>query len=614
MRTRNGWGPGPVFAWEWSAGSRRWQWYAVRVLFGAVLLASVWGMWASFQGSSVSLSDLGRVGEQLYYVYVLAQLVLIALVTPAATAGEICQEKAAGNLLHLLTTDLTDGEIVRGKLLARLIPVGMLMAAGLPILMICGLLGGLDLNAVIGATAVTAGMALLCCSGALLISVWARKPHRALVAAYFALFGWLVLLPIGEVILAFIVASLKGSTGPPWMPAIEVMFGRPGMTTYSIVAMSHPAWLAIAPYRAPGMIGMAEQFRFLGIAALISASFAAIATRAMRRVYLRQLGRPPKATKYLRMPSFGRKRNQGLGGRGLLPGPTLDGNPVLWREWHRNAPSLAYRMMGHAFLILSVVMFLPVLVEVITPSMGMMGMGPMLGFVHGFTITFGMLLLSVSSSTSMAEERARGSLDILLSTPLPTSQIVWGKWWGAFRGVFGVAALPTLVCLILAARTLRPIEPLLTVALILSWGALITSIGLALATWQPKQARAVGFAVAAYAGLTIGWPLLIAVSGIGARWDTIRRPYYFMLEAPWYGSWRLIDPIAGGNLNGYSYGLPHDDPEPGLLAWAVVWIGLNFVGSAALVGATLRTFNRSLGRVDEAEEDLGKLPEAITPG
>ena len=43
---------------------------------------------------------------------------------------------------------------------------------------------------------------------------------------------------------------------------------------------------------------------------------------------------------------------------------------------------------------------------------------------------FGMLLLSASAPTALAEERARGSLDVLLATPLSTRSIVVGKWLG----------------------------------------------------------------------------------------------------------------------------------------------------------------------------------------
>ena len=53
--------------------------------------------------------------------------------------------------------------------------------------------------------------------------------------------------------------------------------------------------------------------------------------------------------------------------------------------------------------------------------------GQAAGMVNGFQVAIGLLLLSVTSATSLAEERVRGSLDLLLSTPLSTRQIVVGQ-------------------------------------------------------------------------------------------------------------------------------------------------------------------------------------------
>ncbi len=55
---------------------------------------------------------------------------LVGLAAPAATAGSICLDKARGNLTLLLATDLSDSEIVLGKLAARLVPVlGLILCA-----------------------------------------------------------------------------------------------------------------------------------------------------------------------------------------------------------------------------------------------------------------------------------------------------------------------------------------------------------------------------------------------------------------------------------------------------------------------------------------------------
>ena len=73
--------------------------------------------------------------------------------------------------------------------------------------------------------------------------------------------------------------------------------------------------------------------------------------------------------------------------------------------------------------------------------------------INGLQVGAGLLLLSVSAATSLAEERQRGSLDVLMATPLSTRSIVLGKWWGAFRGVPPLTVLPVLLAAALATHT-----------------------------------------------------------------------------------------------------------------------------------------------------------------
>src|SRR5262245_37248252 len=119
------WGLGPVFAWEWSRASRRWQTYALRCVVIALLLAALAGAWFALSDPSreLMLSNPASVGSVFFSVLVRTQLTLILLAAPAATAGAVCDDKSRGVLLHLLATDLSAAEIVLGKLAARMIPV-----------------------------------------------------------------------------------------------------------------------------------------------------------------------------------------------------------------------------------------------------------------------------------------------------------------------------------------------------------------------------------------------------------------------------------------------------------------------------------------------------------
>ena len=70
-----------------------------------------------------------------------------------------------------------------------------------------------------------------------------------------------------------------------------------------------------------------------------------------------------------------------------------------------------------------------------------------------FQVALGLLLLSVSASTSLAEERVRGSLDVLLCTPLSTRSILVGKWWGSFLQARHVLAWPAILAGTLAVQS-----------------------------------------------------------------------------------------------------------------------------------------------------------------
>ena len=67
----------------------------------------------------------------------------------------------------MLVTDLTDSEIVLGKLAARLLPVVALVAATVPVLAIAGLLGGIIIEAIATLTLITFALAALGCALAL---------------------------------------------------------------------------------------------------------------------------------------------------------------------------------------------------------------------------------------------------------------------------------------------------------------------------------------------------------------------------------------------------------------------------------------------------------------
>src|SRR5260370_27070060 len=204
MATRSWPGLGPVFAYEWLTASRRWQGYALRSLLVLLLLLGLSGVWlGSHDGAGeLSIQQVAEIGRGFYAVTTLIVLGLVGLAAPAATAGSISLDKARGNLALLLATDLTDAEIVLGKLAARLVPVLGLIVCAAPVLALATPFGGVDPILLVGAVLVCLACAVFACTFALTLSVLGRKTHDALITTY--VFGILYLLaaPPGPLLLA----------------------------------------------------------------------------------------------------------------------------------------------------------------------------------------------------------------------------------------------------------------------------------------------------------------------------------------------------------------------------------------------------------------------------
>jgi ABC-type transport system involved in multi-copper enzyme maturation permease subunit len=157
IRRVRGLGPGPVFIYESIIATRRRQTYGVRSAFvlgllAAVVLMEIYAGAPNVVAAPRALDALADLGEGLFMAVIGTQLTLVLLAAPAATAGAICLDRSRGTLTHLLVTDLSDREIVLGKLAARLTPILVLIAATFPVMELLTLLGGVDPGAVVGRT------------------------------------------------------------------------------------------------------------------------------------------------------------------------------------------------------------------------------------------------------------------------------------------------------------------------------------------------------------------------------------------------------------------------------------------------------------------------------
>jgi ABC-type transport system involved in multi-copper enzyme maturation permease subunit len=568
-------GPGPVFVYEGLTAARRWQLYAMRAGFVGLILIGMASIWSrelpqAARGAAVSFRDLARFGEQMYLTIAQIELTLVLLVAPAATAGAVCLDKARGTLDHMLVTDLSNAEIVLGKLGVRLIPVLGLIACTLPVLALASLLGGIEPMALVGLFVVAIGCAVVGCSLAMVLSIYGRKTHEVLMMTYLILIIWLIapgLLAVVEFLLSW---------GPPavWRTPLDDWVER-----------SNPYILAFWPYRRPAKLGVGTYLGFLAGCLAVAGALTGLATARIRRVIVSQVGRPAAGRRRSRLVhSFLARR---------LPGPSLDGNPVAWREWHRARPSLMMRIVWGLYSALAL---LSICAAAAWSPGGPAGEG--IAFMGMLQVSVGLLLVSVAAATSLAEERVRGSLDVLLSTPMSTRSILAGKWWGSFRTVLNVAIWPAAMVFVPAVKTGNWGPYLALLGLVPAYGAAITSLGLALATWVSRVGRAVASCVAVYVVFVIGWPILIFVVLSNARGSDFAGFLLLLGDPPFGAGFMSVAAYESGvRIAG---GATFDDLVVGAVLWIAAYIGI----ALFLNWITLSTFDGCLGRIP----DVGLRP------
>src|SRR5262245_16670143 len=102
--------PGPVFERELRITARGGRYYALRFLYGLVLLALIAGRFRNTPGivdghGTVSPTRLSAFARDLFQTLVLVQGVAVILLTPALVAGAIAGEVQRKTFHDLLTSD-----------------------------------------------------------------------------------------------------------------------------------------------------------------------------------------------------------------------------------------------------------------------------------------------------------------------------------------------------------------------------------------------------------------------------------------------------------------------------------------------------------------------------
>jgi uncharacterized protein (DUF2384 family) len=254
--------------------------------------------------------------------------------------------------------------------------------------------------------------------------------------------------------------------------------------------------------------------------------------------------------------------------------------------------------------------------------------------VNGFQVTIGLLLVSLAAPTALAEERVRGSLDVLMTTPMPTDRIVLAKWRGAYRVVPALALLPAIGSLVVATtvpdvfatspmrmgQSPAPIGALdrvalvlLPTALMLAQGALVVSIGLALATWTRRVGRAVALSVTAYCVMAFVWIIFIEILGEMAqalgfldRGDQATLQFFVQVMA-------CACPLGSQMMNWQAMYWPASMSREAFYIAQIMLLLATVALALIVLGLTMATFNRCVGRASERPRRAPHPPRGWDP-
>jgi ABC-type transport system involved in multi-copper enzyme maturation permease subunit len=489
---------GPVFRLRARRLVSRKAWYLLRVLL-AVNLAAL------FISGQVAYSSMVRFAYShsaaFSYVaggvssnYGVLSLFMAFAIAPLAAVGSFTGSRGKYMLTHLLSTPLSGREIVWQSFAAGLVPGVTMWLCSLPFVSFLVGWWGLDPAYVGIVAAVTLSSMCASVASALAFSLWSGGLFSTIVGVYALWFGWLL------------------GTGQQFRPGV------------------YPGWEAIAN---PFVLLAPVSRRISPSAAVNAACFAAgaavftivileIAAATFRRSVLgrQNSARGRLALKLAALSHALSRRPAGF------RAPSLDDNPILWREWRRARGALGMQ----AFWILYV------LGCAITTAIGARAywvgprVRPILAGDAGYELGIGVLALAVQASLVWSEEKSAGreGTDVLLTTPLSAATIVNEKWRGVYRSIMAVLAFPVISTLIILggapgslAQTPEALAALSVLPLVaaqsLLYGAAFVSVGIILATRFAKPSHAVLCTIGLYLGVALIVPTLAEIAFLGTN-------------------------------------------------------------------------------------------------
>jgi ABC-type Na+ efflux pump permease subunit len=494
---------GPIIAREILTTPRPLRYYLWRASFVSFLFILLWTAWQSIIGWQQvhELGVLARFGAILYWVFAMLQLTLMLFFAPLFTAAAVSHEKDRRTLTLLLMTDLSDLEIVLGKLVAGLLNIFTILAASVGLLSLCALFGGISFGQVVNLFAITAASGVAGGALGLLIALWrdrtfqsisltilmvvfsvagveafdiayptlkfAGVPLREVLNPYRAMFA--VLYPESDKLTGVVRASsVVYISCRLTFAAALVAFGtwklrvwNPGRNEprelreeAEVEVVAERMEVAEEPLEAAVAVGAAST--------TVGAKSAGSAIEHSIRVALGTVSptKPRAGAAGALQPSTGlhvpRRTHRRVAPRSQRYRHAWS-NPIIWREIMTRAYGAKPLIIKGCYILLFVLgmgVFFNLSQGLESPLATGRGMIPL-----GLTI-LSLILVNAQGVTALTSERDTGALDLLLVSELSPKEFIYGKLYGVLYNSKEMIALPAVTAVVLTVLGLLSLENL----------------------------------------------------------------------------------------------------------------------------------------------------------
>jgi ABC-type transport system involved in multi-copper enzyme maturation permease subunit len=517
----------PMLAKELAEMAQRRRTYGIRAAF-AVLLFSMSALVCLPDYLAARSSPRGLLGQgrQLLDVLYVVEWVGLCLFVPAVVSGALAAEKERNTLQLLFVTRLGPWTILIEKLLSRLVPVATFLLISMPILLIGYLMGGLtpqDLAFVyfgLAATAFQVACISLFCSAFCATSAMAFAMSYVMTAALFILPYFVVATYVA------IETACKKLFGG--LPPLFTWLDQPGFQPAVRVAMtSTHGFSADWLFRQGAGPGPPRPFHRQILPLCLIASSGLVFLLLARVVIVSRLAPQPKyrIRRLFRWLDRAFVRINDRFGKGIVFGRTgsdlPEDNPIAWRE-NRRGNLGRFNHLIRIVLAIELPVLFPTIFYVLTTrdlSFSALVIPGMLLWSIAF------LIVMVRAAGLVAGEKARQTLDVLLTTPLPIAELAGEKVRGMRRTMLVVSA-PILFHALLVEFLQRNVGQLYLLQTAVNL-VILLNLATQLAFLFGLKARTQGRAVTAVLGVFAGWcliPVVVRVFANSEPWTLYLSP------------------------------------------------------------------------------------------